>query len=222
MDHLGVEVKKDTHTRVSVSEPLSAPPGHKVLATAMEIGLVRDVMDKTLTLHDVLINNQSVVGRAYSLWFGAVCKGLSISDVTRKTSQKIFIERFPEVIVQKTLDAHLAVWHKWVNVDEAFSSKVSDQLQHHPFIRKTSYEILQDFERQIEETKVWKISKTVTDKILAIIRKIRELKDGADPKDKEESNTNEEPKSASKSEKKKTRGTTKGSQVASEESVSEG
>jgi hypothetical protein len=52
----------------SHSEPMSAPPGHKVLATAMEIGLVRDFVDKSLGFHDRLLESGSLVQSTLGLF----------------------------------------------------------------------------------------------------------------------------------------------------------
>ena len=81
--------------RVSNSEPLGAPSGYKVLMTAMEIGLVRDVVDRVLMTHDYLLSQHNVIGKAYNVCVTSVSTGFSVADSVVKTTEEIYTETFP-------------------------------------------------------------------------------------------------------------------------------
>ena len=85
---------------VSTSEPLAAPSGYKVLVTAMEIGLVRDVVDRVLMTHDYLLSRHNVVGKAYNACIVSVVTGLNVADSVVKTTEEIYSETFPSCELQ--------------------------------------------------------------------------------------------------------------------------
>ena len=80
---------------MSTSEPLAAPSGYKVLMTAMEIGLVRDVVDRVLMTHDFLLSQHNVIGKAYNVCVTSVSTGFSVADSVVKTTEEIYTETFP-------------------------------------------------------------------------------------------------------------------------------
>jgi hypothetical protein len=172
-NNLDVDASKKPIARVSVSEPLAVPPGRKSLVTAMEIGLVRDVVYRAISLHDSLMSKDNFVGKSYGLCVATVWCTLTVADNAVRTTKKVYEDTFPDFLVRRTTDAQTLVWNKWVNVDESVSTKVSSQLSHHPFFRKSTFEIIQDVEKSVEETKIWKLGRTVVEKIGQIIEKVR-------------------------------------------------
>jgi hypothetical protein len=80
---------------VSTSEPLAAPSGYKVLMTAMEIGLVRDVVDRVLITHDYLLSRHNLIGKAYVACVESVTTGFNVADYVVKTTEEIYCETFP-------------------------------------------------------------------------------------------------------------------------------
>ena len=72
----------------------------------------------------------------------------------------------------------MLVWNKWVDLDETVSTKVSIQLSQHPFFRKTSTEIYDDVEKSVEDTRIWKFGKVLSDKLHEIYDMLLRSKDG--------------------------------------------
>jgi len=80
---------------VSVSEPLAVPEGHKVIVTAMEIGLIRDIVDRALMFHDTVISENNIFGKTYNFCFSSVYKTVTVADSVVKSTDKIYQDTFP-------------------------------------------------------------------------------------------------------------------------------
>jgi hypothetical protein len=159
----------------------------------MEIGLVRDVVDRAISLHDSLMSKDNFVGKSYGLCVASVWCTFTAADNVVRTTEKVYEDTFPDFLVRRTSDAQTLVWNKWVNVDESVSTKVSNQLSHHPFFRKSTFEIIQDVKKSI-----WKLGRTVAKKIGQIIKKIRPKPSNNEEGDDEGNNSlNNPPESGS-------------------------
>ena len=80
---------------VSVSQPAPVPAGHKMIATAMEIGLVRDVVERAIVLHDAAIAKDNIFGKAYNFCFKSVWNTCLVADSVVKTTETIYENTFP-------------------------------------------------------------------------------------------------------------------------------
>ena len=158
---------------LAVEQPVSAISGFKVLETVQEIGIVRFGIDKALTIHDSLLAKDDLVGKTYNKLFDTACKGLNLTACAAATSERIYHETFPGFIVRRTDMVPHIVWKKWVSIDEFVSTKLSDKLEAYPFAKKSPMEIIEAVDQPFEESRLWKFTEKVADKIRDVFNYFR-------------------------------------------------
>jgi hypothetical protein len=62
----------------------------------MEIGLVRDVVDRAISLHDSLMSKDNFVGKSYGLCVASVWCTLTAADNMVRTTEKVYEDTFPD------------------------------------------------------------------------------------------------------------------------------
>jgi hypothetical protein len=157
----------------TAEQPVSATSGFKVFETVQEIGIVRFGIDKALTVHDSLMAKEDLIGKAYNKLFDTACKGLYLTACAVSTSEQIYRETFPSFIIRRTDKVPPLVWQKWVSVDEFVSTKLYDKLEDYPFVKKSPTEMIEAVEQPFEESRLWKITEKVADKIYDVINFFR-------------------------------------------------
>ena len=81
---------------MSVSEPLAGPHGHTLIATAMEIGIIRDVVDRANMFHESATGeSNNIWGKAYNACFSSAYKTVILTDSVVKSTDKIYQDTFP-------------------------------------------------------------------------------------------------------------------------------
>lgn len=78
-----------------MSYPVEVPPGHKMIVTAMEIGLVRDVVDCAIVFHETTVAKDNIFGKAYNFCFEIVWKTCSVAESAVKATEGIYENTFP-------------------------------------------------------------------------------------------------------------------------------
>ena len=53
----------------------------------MEIPLVGDAVDQTLSVHNSMLERGGLFGTAYSLWFSTTCQGLNVAASALKATE---------------------------------------------------------------------------------------------------------------------------------------
>jgi len=130
-------------------------------------------IDKALTIHNSLLDKDDLVGKAYNKLMDTAYKGLNLTTSVVATTEKVYHETFPSFIIRRTDKVLPIVWSKWVSVDEFVSSKLSDKLEAYPFAKKSPMEMIEAVEQPFEESRFWKISEKIADKIHDVINYFR-------------------------------------------------
>jgi hypothetical protein len=53
----------------------------------LEIPLVGDAVDQTMTIHNSMLERGGLFGKAYSLWFSTTCQGLNVAASALKATE---------------------------------------------------------------------------------------------------------------------------------------